>query len=84
MKNDLMKQPSGNNKLIKNIGFGLIVVSLIAIGFVSYSKPQTMERKVLSEVIDRANNGEIEKLTIVGDKVEVSRQDRCSGPTASR
>jgi len=80
MKNDLMKQPSGNNKLIKNIGFGLIVVSLIAIGFVSYSKPQTMERKVLSEVIDRANNGEIEKLTIVGDKVEVTRKGE-SQPT---
>jgi cell division protease FtsH len=74
MKNDLMKPPSGKNKLIKNIGFGLIVVSLIAIGFVSYSKPETMERKVLSEVIDRANNGEVEKLTIVGDKVEVTKK----------
>ena len=28
MKNDLMKQPSGKNKLIKNIGFGLIVADI--------------------------------------------------------
>ncbi len=80
MKNDLMKQPSGKNKLLKNIGFALIVVSLIAIGFATYSKPQTMERKVLSEVIDRANNGEVEKLTIVGDKIEVTRKGE-SKPT---
>lgn len=73
MKNDLMKQPPQKNKLLKNIGFGLIVVSLIAVGLVSYNKPETMERVVLSEVIDRANNGEIEELTIIGDKVEVTK-----------
>lgn len=74
MKNDLMKQPSSKNKFLKNAGFALIVISLIAIGFVSYSKPETLQRSVLSDVIERANKGEIGQLTIVGDKVEVIKK----------
>lgn len=74
MKNDLMKQPSKNGKIFKNVGFALIVLSLLVIGFLSYSKPNTLEAKILSEVVARANNGDIEKLTIIGNKVEVTKK----------
>lgn len=74
MKNDLLKQPSGKNKLFKNLGFALIIVSILAIGLVSYPKSDNLERVVLSDVVTRANNGEVEKLTIIGDKIEVTKK----------
>lgn len=74
MKNDLMKKPSGGRKLFKNIGFALIVLSLVGLVLTSYITPSNLERKALSEVITRANNGEIEKLTLDGDKIEVTKK----------
>jgi cell division protease FtsH len=71
MKNDLMKQPNRGRKILKNVGFALIVVSIAAIAFVTYSSPSALEKTEFSKVIARANNGELEKLTISGDKIEV-------------
>jgi cell division protease FtsH len=74
MKNDLMKQPSNGKKIIKNVGFGVIVLSLIAIAFVSYSNPNTLQTAILSDVVSQANSGQIEKLTIIGNRVEVTKK----------
>jgi cell division protease FtsH len=78
MKNDMMKKPSGGRKLFKNIIFGVIVLALIGIVYISYSNPTTLTRVDFSDVISRANNGEIEKLTIQGDKVEVTKKGESS------
>jgi cell division protease FtsH len=72
MKNDMMKKPSGGRRIIKNIGFILIGLSLLMIVMVSYMGPSDApNRKDFSDVITRANNGEIHKLVIQGDRVEV-------------
>lgn len=73
MKNDMMKNPSGGRKYLKNIGFGLIVLSLVAIVFVNNSRPSELTKVDFSSVVDRANKGEIAKLTIEGDRVEVTK-----------
>lgn len=81
MKNDLMKQPNNGKKLLKNIGFAVIVIALIAVAYFSYSNPSTMQTAILSDVISQANSGQIEKLTIIGDRVEVTKKGE-SKPSA--
>lgn len=73
MKNDMLKKPSTGNKFFKNAGFALIVLSLAALVYVGYSKPSELTKVDFSSVIDRANSGEITKLTIQGDRVEVTK-----------
>ena len=73
MKNDLMKQPSNGKKMLKNAGFALIVLSLVAIAYLSYRNPDTTQKVILSDVVASANKGEVEKLTLVGDRVEVTK-----------
>jgi len=73
MKNDLMKQPSNGKKIIKNAGFALIVISLATIAYLSYSNPDTTQKVILSDVVASANRGEVEKLTLIGDRVEVTK-----------
>ena len=74
MKNDLMKPPSKNRKILKNIGFAIIAISLIAVVYLSYATPNTLKPAILSDVVTSANNGDIEKLTIVGNKIEVTKK----------
>lgn len=74
MKNDLMKQPSNGKKILKNVGFAVIVLALIAVAYKSYSRPDTLQNVILSDVVTQANNGEIDKLTLVGDRVEVTKK----------
>ena len=74
MKNDMMKKPSGGRKMIKNIGFVLIVALLLGIVYLGYSRPSELTKTDFSSVISRANNGELEKLTIQGDRVEVTKK----------
>jgi hypothetical protein len=74
MKNDLMKQPGNGKKILKNIGFGFIILSLAAVAYMSYSNPDTLKNVILSDVVTQANNGEIDKLTLVGDRVEVTKK----------
>jgi len=73
MKNDMMKNPSGGKKYLKNIGFGLIVLSLVALVFVNNSRPSELTKVDFSSVIERANKGEVAKLTIEGDRIEITK-----------
>jgi cell division protease FtsH len=74
MKNDMMKQPSGGKKIIKNIGLALMVLFVMAIAYTSYSKPSTLTQVALSDALTQANNGEVDKLTIIGNRVEVTKK----------
>ena len=81
MNKDLMKQPSGGNKLIKNIGIAVLILGLLGVAYTSYAKPSTLQQVALSDVVSQANNGEIAKLTIVGNQVEVTKKGE-SKPSA--
>ncbi len=72
-------KPSGNNDYnkrrgFKNIGF---IVALILIGlviFASLYKPDNLKHADFSNVINRANNGEIQKITVTGDQLTITKK----------
>lgn len=63
---------SSNKKLFKNIGFAAIIVIFLSVFLLSYNQPAKLADKPYNEIINRANNGEISKLTVSGDKIEVT------------
>ena len=74
MKNDLMKPPGKGRKIFRNIGFSVLVLALLFIGYTSYAAPSTLKKVDFSEVVKRANAGEVAKLTIQGDRIEVTKK----------
>jgi cell division protease FtsH len=65
-------KPSSNKKLFKNIGFAAIIVVFLGVFLLSYNQPTKLADKPYNEIINRANNGDISKLTVSGDKIEVT------------
>lgn len=63
---------SPNKKLFKNIGFAAIIIIFVGVFFLSYNQPTKLTEKPYNEVMNRANSGEITKLTVSGDKIEVT------------
>lgn len=74
MGKNLKKDPVQKKKQIKNIGFVviLLIIGVIAFGAMGTKKPLT--EVALSDVVKRANSGEIETLTIKGNSVEVTKK----------
>ena len=75
-KKSFKKKPGGPNgrKNAKNVIFIALVVLFGLIIFAANGQPKDLEEVNLSEVIQRANNGEISKLTITGEEVKVTKQ----------
>lgn len=73
-KNNIPKKSSGNSKkkLIKNIVFVLIIALFGFIIFTSTNNAAELKTVPLSEVVQRANNGEITKLEITGNEIKVT------------
>lgn len=65
------KQPQ-NKKLFKNIGFAAIIVVFLGVFLLSYNQPTKLAEKPYNEIINRANSGDITKLTVSGDKIEAT------------
>lgn len=74
MGKKLKKDPVQKKKQIKNIGFVaiLLIIGVIAFGAMGTKKPLT--EVALSDVVKRANIGEIDTLTIKGNTVEVTKK----------
>lgn len=76
---------SQNNKRrgFKNAGFVAIIVLLLLIVIAAYAQPSTLKEVAISDVIKRANSGEITKLEVSGNKVSVTKkgEDRPSETT---
>lgn len=70
------KSGSQNNKRrgFKNAGFVAIIVLLLLIVIAAYAKPNTLKEVAISDVVKRANSGEIAKLEISGNKVTVTKK----------
>lgn len=58
----------------KNLGFIVLIVLVGLIVFAAYNKPSTLEPASFSDVINRANKGEIQKITITGNELEITKK----------
>lgn len=67
-----VNKQTSNKKMLKNIGFILIIAIFAGVFFLSYKQPTKLTDKPYNEVINRANSGDISKLIVSGDKIEVT------------
>jgi cell division protease FtsH len=67
-----MNKPTGRKRLFKNIGFLVILGIIAAVFFFGYNQPDGLTEKSYSDVINRANSGEITKLEVSGEEVKVT------------
>ena len=74
MGKTMKKDPIQKKKQFKNIGFMfiLLMIGLIASSSMGTKKP--MAEVALSDVVKRANSGEIDTLTIKGSVIEVTKK----------
>ncbi|MCA9350448.1 ATP-dependent zinc metalloprotease FtsH [Candidatus Nomurabacteria bacterium] len=57
---------------VKNIGFVVLILIFGAIFLLSYRQPAKLEEKSFNDVMNRANSGEVAKLTVTGSNIEVT------------
>ncbi len=62
----------GNNRNIRTALFLVIIVGFLALGFSSYSPDSDLESVAFSDVVQRANNGEISEIIVEGNKLKVT------------
>lgn len=70
-------QPPTNNAM-RQIGFWTIVGLMLLGGWYLMNGPGVLKEVALSDVIRRANNGEIAKLEVVGDEIKVTPKGQAS------
>lgn len=73
-KKPFPKKPGGpnNRRGIKNIVFISLIVLFGLIAFAAIGQPDNLEEVPLSQVVQRANQGEIDKITIQGNELLVT------------
>jgi cell division protease FtsH len=73
---DKRKQPpkkgSSKKTWVKNTGFVLIILFFIGIFLFSYRQPSKLEEKTFNDVMNRANSGEVVKISVQGSNIEVT------------
>jgi cell division protease FtsH len=71
-----MNKPGGpnNRKGFKNFGFIALVVLMGLIFFAALRQPSTLKEVAFSDVINRANKGEISKIEINGNELEITKK----------
>lgn len=74
-KKNQPKKPDDKKKLFKNIGFVLIIAVFAGVFLISFNQPAKIENKPYNEIINSANRGEVERLLVSGDNVEVFLKD---------
>ena len=68
---------SGSNdynkrKGLKNLGFVVLIVLVGLIAFAAFNKPNPLKETSFSDVMNRANRGEVQKITVTGNELEVT------------
>jgi cell division protease FtsH len=71
-----VKKPDDKRKLYKNIGFAVIISAFIGVFLLSFNQPAELAEKSYNDVINRANRGEISRITVQGENVEVTLKDQ--------
>jgi len=63
-----------NQKHMKNAGFVVIVLATLLFGWAVYSSSNSLEKITLTEVITKANNGELETITEKGETLIITEK----------
>ena len=74
MGKTMKKDPIQKKKQFKNIGFMFILLMIGLIAYSSMGTKKPMAEVALSDVVKRANSGEIDTLTIKGSVIEVTKK----------
>lgn len=76
-KKPFQNQPKGpgNRRGLKNFGFIALVILFGMIIFAAYGQPNELEEVPLSDVVRSANSGEISKITIKDNTLEITKKD---------
>jgi cell division protease FtsH len=74
-KNRLKRPPQkkDNKRNFKNILFLLLISIFLIIGFSSYGQNDELKSVDLSSVIERANEGEISRIEVIGDELIITK-----------
>lgn len=68
------KKPNNQRKWIKNIGLIVIIAAFAAVFFFSNTQQKQLPAPSFNDVMNRANKGEIAKLVVSGDNIEVYKK----------
>ena len=68
----------------KNIGFIVLIILAGLIIFAAYNKPSTLKSVAFSDVINRANKGEIQKIEITGNSMTITKKGESEPTEQSR
>lgn len=69
---------------MKNGGFIALLILFGLVIFAAFNQPSTLKEVPFSQVVERANNGEIQKLTISGNVVEVTPKGKTEPTETTR
>lgn len=73
------------NKGFRSVGFLALIALLGLIVFAAYRQPSNeLETVPFSQVIEQANNGEVQKIQITGDELEVTKKGEDKATLSSR
>ena len=77
---------SGDNKKrgLKNAGFVALVILTGLIIFAAYGQPSTLKDVSFSEVVKSANAGEVQKISIEGNDLEITKKGESKPTEKSR
>lgn len=78
------KKPDNKKRLYKNLGFAVIVALFVGVFLLSFNKPAELAQKPYNDVMNRANRGEISKLVVSGEKIEVTLNDQDKASEVTR
>lgn len=68
------KLPQNNKRNTKTLIFVILIAFFAFVGFSSYQSSDELESISLSSVIAQANNGEIEKITVQGNELFITKK----------
>jgi len=68
-----LPQKGSNKRNFRTIIFLLLIGAFLLVGFSGYNQTEELEEVPISSVIERANKGEIKKIELIGDEVEVTK-----------
>lgn len=68
----------------KNVGFIALIILIGLIFFAAYNQPKKLESVPFSDVVNQANNGEIKRIDVKGDSLEITKQGEDAPSAESR
>ena len=78
------KGPTKQKQNFKNFGFVLLLVMFGFIVYASFNQPSSLKDVPFSDVVKRANSGEIKQIEIAGNELKITKKDENNPSEKSR